>query len=110
MLQLPYKLHQLNPSLLPKALRLLDPVSRQAFEDTFKNAGKSDIPMYKDVLKFVQDRVSVTEMMPVTNMKVVSSPKPVVPKFYGQSNSNIKRTLVTNVTPSVPRTRQTDCE
>uniref|UniRef100_A0A8D8XPA3 Peptidase A2 domain-containing protein n=1 Tax=Cacopsylla melanoneura TaxID=428564 RepID=A0A8D8XPA3_9HEMI len=90
-----------------QALRLLDPVSRQAFEDTFKNAGKSDIPMYKDVLKFVQDRVSVTEMMPVTNMKVVPSSKPVVPKFYGQSNSNIKRTLVTNVTPSVPRTRQT---
>uniref|UniRef100_A0A8D8XDY8 Integrase catalytic domain-containing protein n=1 Tax=Cacopsylla melanoneura TaxID=428564 RepID=A0A8D8XDY8_9HEMI len=68
--------------LLFMGLRVLDPTSRQAFENA--QAQRKGVPTYKDLLAFVQARVMATELLqssPSSSYK----PKPVVKPQHAKS-------------------------
>lgn len=82
--------------LLFMGLRILDPITRQDFENSW--VGKKALPQYKDLVEFVRGRVSVTELISS------GTSKPSGSKYSSPSNKSnpvqpfVKRTFVTNVT------------
>lgn len=84
--------------ILFMALRILDPVTRQDFENSW--IGKKSVPQYKDLLEFVRGRVSVTDLIS-SGVSKTSLPKLTSPSTKSSPmQPTIKRTFVTNVLPS----------
>uniref|UniRef100_A0A8D9BNJ5 DUF5641 domain-containing protein n=1 Tax=Cacopsylla melanoneura TaxID=428564 RepID=A0A8D9BNJ5_9HEMI len=82
--------------ILYMALRVLDPSTRQAFENSW--IGKTPVPQYKDLLDFVRGRVSVSDLI------TPAPPKPPVARTFSQpakssQTSVVKRSFVANVAP-----------
>ncbi|XP_044729628.1 uncharacterized protein LOC123292978 [Chrysoperla carnea] len=73
------------------ALRLLDPQTRQAFEDT--RANDPTVPTYADIRKFVEGRIATCE---VINS---SSAKTNYPKPMGSMKVPVKRAMVAHASP-----------
>uniref|UniRef100_A0A8D8M273 Integrase catalytic domain-containing protein n=1 Tax=Cacopsylla melanoneura TaxID=428564 RepID=A0A8D8M273_9HEMI len=73
-------------------LRVLDPSTRQAFENSW--VGKPDIPQYKDLLEFVRGRVSVSDLLGPPVKTIPFKPSPL--------KTTVKRSFVTSVEPTTP--------
>ncbi|KAI5756182.1 hypothetical protein M8J77_022802 [Diaphorina citri] len=87
------------------ALRILDTTTRQAFENA--RPDKESIPSYDSIVKFIQGRVAVAELVP--------TPKYVTPKPMGfPMKPVLKRSLHANVVkdsppPSTPQGNTCPC-
>ncbi|XP_008483566.1 uncharacterized protein LOC103520254 [Diaphorina citri] len=87
--------------LLFMALRILDPTTRQAFENMWVE--KEVVPQYKDLLKFVQGRVSVSDLMsPVVAKPAPTRSTPQASGYKAPPPATVKRSFVANVVSPKP--------